>query len=149
MDIKYVEQLIVLFKQFGLQELHIESPQGKIICKAPSGEPIFQTAKNDCLPKEYYCAPIENTTPPTQTENIGLAVRSPLVGTFYRATEPGATPLCTVGQKVSEGDPLGLIESMKVLTLITAPISGTVESILIENAQGVEWDQALIILKPL
>ena len=74
------------------------------------------------------------------------AVKSPMVGTCYLAPEPGAANFIAVGKPVKEGDTLLIVEAMKVMNPITAPRSGTVSAILIENAQPVEFDQPLVVI---
>ena len=76
----------------------------------------------------------------------GKPVKSPMVGTAYLATDPGATPFVRVGQSVAAGDTLLIIEAMKVMNPITAPFAGTVQAVLIDNAQPVEYDQSLVMI---
>ena len=73
-------------------------------------------------------------------------VKSPMVGTFYRAPSPGAKPFVDVGQSVSEGDTLCIIEAMKMLNQIEADKSGTIKAILVDNAQPVEFGQPLFVI---
>jgi acetyl-CoA carboxylase biotin carboxyl carrier protein len=77
----------------------------------------------------------------------GHVVRSPMVGTFYRASAPGAKPLVEVGQEVKEGDPICIIEAMKIMNEIDADKDGTVTKILAENGQAVEFDQPLLVIE--
>ena len=69
-----------------------------------------------------------------------------MVGTAYLAAEPGAAPFVSVGQSVKAGDTLLIVEAMKVMNAITAPVAGTVKAILVENAQPVEFDQPLVVI---
>ena len=84
------------------------------------------------------------TPPPVET---GHVVKSPMVGTFYRASSPGAKPLAEVGQAVKEGEPLCIIEAMKIMNEIEADKSGTVTRILCRNGQAVEFGQPLFVIK--
>src|SRR5262249_40575698 len=77
----------------------------------------------------------------------GHVIRSPMVGTFYRASSPGAKPLVEVGQAVKEGDPICIIEAMKIMHEIDADKDGTVTKILAENGQAVEFDQPLLVIE--
>ncbi|MBU6415822.1 MAG: acetyl-CoA carboxylase biotin carboxyl carrier protein, partial [Xanthomonadaceae bacterium] len=76
----------------------------------------------------------------------GSVVRSPMVGTFYAAASPGAEPFVKVGQQVKVGDPLGVIEAMKMFNQIEAEVAGTVVAIVAENGQAVEFDQPLFVI---
>jgi acetyl-CoA carboxylase biotin carboxyl carrier protein len=94
-------------------------------------------------------APIPAAAPVAEAaaETIeGHAIKSPMVGTFYRAASPGATPFVEVGQTVNAGDTLCIIEAMKLLNQIEADKSGKVKAILVENGQPVEYDQPLFII---
>ena len=73
-------------------------------------------------------------------------VSSPMVGTFYRAPSPGATPFVEVGQKVKRGDTLCIVEAMKMLNQIEADKTGVIDAILVENGQPVEFDQPLFVI---
>jgi acetyl-CoA carboxylase biotin carboxyl carrier protein len=75
------------------------------------------------------------------------AVKSPMVGTVYLAAEPGAAPFVAVGAQVKAGDTLLIVEAMKVMNPITAPVAGTVKALLVENGQPVEFDQPLAIVE--
>ncbi|MGI8366450.1 acetyl-CoA carboxylase biotin carboxyl carrier protein, partial [Sphingomonas paucimobilis] len=88
-------------------------------------------------------APAEAAAPAVSAN----AVKSPMVGTVYLAAEPGAKPFAGVGQKVSAGDTLLIVEAMKVMNPITATAAGTVTAVLVENGQPVEFDQPLIVVE--
>jgi acetyl-CoA carboxylase biotin carboxyl carrier protein len=80
-------------------------------------------------------------------EETGHVVKSPMVGTFYRASSPGAKPLAEVGQQVKEGDPICIIEAMKIMNEIEADKSGTVVRVLAENGAAVEFGQPLFVIE--
>ena len=84
---------------------------------------------------------------PAAPEVKGHVVKSPMVGTFYRASSPGAKPFVELGQQVKEGDPLCIIEAMKIMNEIEADKSGTVTQILCENGQAVEYGQPLFVIE--
>ena len=86
------------------------------------------------------------TAAPAPVQSHANAVKSPMVGTAYLTPEPGAPNFVTVGQTVKAGQTLLIIEAMKVMNTITAPASGTVTAILVENAQPVEYDQPLVVI---
>ncbi len=79
---------------------------------------------------------------------LGKVVASPFVGTFYRAPAPDVAPFTEVGQRVAKGQTLCIVEAMKLMNEIEAEVSGTVKQILVENAQPVEFDQALFLIDP-
>jgi acetyl-CoA carboxylase biotin carboxyl carrier protein len=79
---------------------------------------------------------------------LGHGVTSPFIGTFYRAPAPDSPPFVEVGQRVEEGQTLCIVEAMKLMNEIEADISGTVKSILVEDAQPVEFDQKLFVIQP-
>jgi acetyl-CoA carboxylase biotin carboxyl carrier protein len=86
-------------------------------------------------------------SPAVEAAQAGHAVKSPMVGTFYRSSSPGAPSFVEVGSKVNEGDTLCIIEAMKILNEIEADKSGTVAQILGENGQAVEYGQPLFIIE--
>jgi acetyl-CoA carboxylase biotin carboxyl carrier protein len=86
------------------------------------------------------------TTPAPAAEPEGHAVKSPMVGTFYRAASPGAKPFVDVGDEVQVGDPLCIIEAMKLMNEIEADRAGVVKAILVENGQPVEYGQPLVVI---
>jgi acetyl-CoA carboxylase biotin carboxyl carrier protein len=81
------------------------------------------------------------------TPETGFVIKSPMVGTFYRAASPGAKPFVELGQKVAEGDPVCIIEAMKILNEIEAEVAGTVTQVLCENGQAVEFGQPLFVIE--
>jgi acetyl-CoA carboxylase biotin carboxyl carrier protein len=143
-DTKLVRQLAEMLAETGLTEIEVEDGDRKIRVArnaAPSG--VVATAP----------APVPVATPapaaPAPEASAGApsnAIRSPMVGTAYLSSEPGADPFVKVGDKVKAGDTLLIIEAMKVMNPIAATGAGTVQQILIENAQPVEFDQPLIVV---
>jgi acetyl-CoA carboxylase biotin carboxyl carrier protein len=95
------------------------------------------TAGATAQPAAAPAAPIET----------GHVIRSPMVGTFYRSSSPGAKPLVEIGQAVKEGDPICIIEAMKIMNEIDADKAGTITKILVENGQAVEFDQPLLVIE--
>jgi acetyl-CoA carboxylase biotin carboxyl carrier protein len=94
-------------------------------------------------------APIERAAaevaePPTPTGNV---VKSPMVGTFYRSASPGSDPFIEIGSVVKVGDPICIIEAMKIMNEIEADAAGTIREILCENGQAVEFGQALFVIE--
>ena len=98
-------------------------------------------------------APVEAPAPtaapspaPAPAADLANAIRSPMVGTVYLHPEPGADPFVKIGDKVKAGDTLLIVEAMKVMNPIAATKDGTVQQILVENAQPVEYDQPLVVI---
>jgi acetyl-CoA carboxylase biotin carboxyl carrier protein len=92
-------------------------------------------------------APEAAAAAPVPAESAGHAVKSPMVGTFYRAASPGAKPFVEVGSQVKEGQTICIIEAMKILNEIEADKSGTVTQVLCENGQAVEYGQPLLVIE--
>ncbi len=143
-DTKMVRELAELLAETGLTEIEVEDGDRKIKVSrgavAAPAAPAIAVAAPAVAPAPAP-APAEPAVPDTTN-----AVRSPMVGTAYLFPEPGAAPFITVGDKVSAGQTLLIVEAMKVMNPITAPAAGTVKQILIENAQPVEYDQPLVVV---
>ena len=92
-------------------------------------------------------APAAAAEPPAPPAETGHPVKSPMVGTFYRSANPGSKPFAAVGDSIKEGDPICIIEAMKIMNEIEADRSGTVTRILCENGQAVEFGQPLFIIE--
>ncbi|MGB7411693.1 MAG: biotin/lipoyl-containing protein, partial [Sphingopyxis granuli] len=90
--------------------------------------------------------PAPAAAPPPAADSFADAVKSPMVGTVYLAPEPGAPTFASVGSSVKEGDTVLIIEAMKVMNPITAPTSGTLKAVHVENSQPVEFDQPLFTI---
>ncbi len=155
MDLRKLKTLIDLVSESNISELEITEAEGKVrIVKAAPAAPMMVPA-----PAAAPTAPITLTTPapapgtappaasaaPTQIERH--VIKSPMVGTFYRAPSPGAKPFVEVGQAVKEGEPVCIIEAMKILNEIEADRAGVIKEILVENGQAVEYGQPLFVLE--
>jgi acetyl-CoA carboxylase biotin carboxyl carrier protein len=92
-------------------------------------------------------SPAAAALPEAAPEPAGHAVKSPMVGTFYRASSPGAKPLVEIGSQIKEGEPICIIEAMKIMNEIEADKTGRVTQILVENGQAVEFGQPLFIIE--
>ncbi len=108
--------------------------------------PVFVSGSPMQPAAQQTAAAAEGTAEPkaAEKETDGTAVRAPFVGTFYRASAPGEEPFVKLGQKVSKGDVLGIIEAMKLMNEITAPCDGVITEIMIEDETMVEYDQILM-----
>ena len=152
MDIRKVKKLIELLDESGVAEIEIKEGEESVrISRYSQASQPMMAAPAAYAPPPAAAAPPTTPaeTPATEAavETIeGHAIKSPMVGTFYRAASPGATPFVEVGQTVSAGDTLCIIEAMKLLNQIEADKSGKVKAILVENGQPVEYDQPLFII---
>ena len=146
MDLRKLKTLIELVENSGIAELEISEGEERVrITRStpPSVQPgvqmLGQAAATPALPAAPAGSPI-----PAPSE--GHVVKSPMVGTFYRAAAPGSGPFVEVGDTVAVGDPLCIIEAMKLMNEIEADQAGVVKAILVENGQAVEYGQPLVII---
>jgi acetyl-CoA carboxylase biotin carboxyl carrier protein len=149
MDLRKLKTLIELVESSGIAELEISEGEervritrslpGHASSPAPAArpEPVTLVTANGT-------ASAAALAPAPGTE--GHVVKSPMVGTFYRSASPGAKPFVEVGDSVQVGDPLCIIEAMKLMNEIEADQAGTVKAVLIENGQPVEYGQPLIVI---
>jgi acetyl-CoA carboxylase biotin carboxyl carrier protein len=152
MDLRKLKTLIDLVQSSGISELEISEGEEKIrIAKqltAPQATmvnlPVAGAAA--MTPTAVSSAPTFSAAPEAAPEIAGHQVKSPMVGTFYRAGSPGAAPFIEVGQTVKVGDILCIIEAMKLMNEIEAEVAGTVKAILVDNGQPVEFGQPLFII---
>jgi len=149
-DIRKIKKLIELIDASDITEIEITE-----------GEESVRISRFSNTPAPVMAAPTMMAAPATPaaaiipavageeilSEPTGHAVKSPMVGTFYRSASPGSAPFVEVGHSVKEGDTLCIIEAMKILNQIEADKTGTIKQILIENAQPVEYDQPLFIIE--
>lgn len=147
-DSKLVRELAELLAETGLTEIEVEDGDRKI--KVARQAAAVQTFAAPAMPAPV-AAPAVSAPAATPAEAAAPAadanaLKSPMVGTAYLSSEPGAAPFVTVGSQVKAGDTLLIIEAMKVMNPITADKAGTVKAILVENAQPVEYDQPLVVI---
>jgi acetyl-CoA carboxylase biotin carboxyl carrier protein len=154
MDLRKLKTLIDLVSDSNISELEITEAEGKVrIVKSPAAV--------------GFAAPVAAAPPPTQAavaaaaataaaavaaaeaaaEPVGKVIKSPMVGTFYRAASPGAKPFVEVGDTVKSGEPVCIIEAMKIMNEIEADCDGKVLRLLCENGQAVEFGQPLFIVE--
>jgi acetyl-CoA carboxylase biotin carboxyl carrier protein len=149
MDLRKLKTLIDLVSESNVSELEITEADGKVrIVKASPQVPQLVTYATQ--PMQGQAAPAAAPAPAVPAAApapTGHAVKSPMVGTFYQASSPGAKPLVAVGDQVKEGQPLCIIEAMKIMNEIEADQAGTVSKICVDNGQAVEYGQALFIIE--
>jgi acetyl-CoA carboxylase biotin carboxyl carrier protein len=148
MDIRKVKKLIELLEESGVAEIEIHEGEESVrISRYAASAPLAVPA---AVPPPVLAAPpVEPVAqqPAAKPVPAGHTVDSPMVGTFYRAPTPGANSFVEVGQQVREGDTLCIIEAMKMLNQIEADKSGTIAAILVDNAEPVEYGQALFVIE--
>lgn len=151
MDIRKVKKLIELLEESDVAEIEIH--EGEESVRISRSSQVVAAAPVMAAPA---AAPAPVPTPPPAAAEApaaaeekveGHAVKSPMVGTFYRAPSPGAKAFVEVGQSVNVGDTLCIIEAMKMLNQIESDKAGIVKSILVENGQPVEYDQPIVIIE--
>ena len=154
MDLRKLKTLIDLVSESNISEHEITEADGKVrIVKADpaaaASHQHFTMAPMVQQPAAHSQAPAAASPPvPAEPpEPAGHAVKSPMVGTFYRAASPGAKPFVEVGTAIREGEPICIIEAMKIMNEIEADKSGTVKRILCENGQAVEFGQPLFLIE--
>ena len=145
MDIRKIKKLIEIIEESDIAELEIKEGEESIRISRYSAAPAQVTY----APAPITAAPaVINAAPTIQEEKItGHAVKSPMVGTFYRSASPGSKVFVEVGQSVMTGDTLCIIEAMKILNQIEADKSGVITKILADNAEPVEYGQPLFIIE--
>ena len=147
MDLRKLKTLIDLVSESNISELEITEADGKVrIVKADphAVAPTYIAAPP--MPRPAV-SEVAATTLAEEVAPVGHTVKSPMVGTFYRASSPGGKPLVDIGSEVQEGDPICIIEAMKIMNEIEADKSGKVTRILCENGQAVEYGQPLFIVE--
>lgn len=162
MDIRKIKKLIELLESSGIAELEIKEGEDSVrISRYPhqnSSPPVIAAPSSLWAAPAYPTAPvappqilapqtpaIAGETPPETVK--GYVLRSPMVGTFYRSASPGSKPFVEIGQQVQVGDPVCIIEAMKMFNQIETDHAGTITRILIENGQPVEYDQPLMVIE--
>ncbi|ASK33050.1 acetyl-CoA carboxylase biotin carboxyl carrier protein [Alloalcanivorax mobilis] len=145
MDIRKIKKLIELLEESGIEELEIREGEESVrISRGSTRQPIYAQAPA-LAPAPAPVAPAQAPGAPAVEDNTpsGHLVRSPMVGTFYRSPSPGAASFVEVGQKVKAGEVLCIVEAMKMMNQIEADKSGTIDAILVEDGEPVEFDQPL------
>lgn len=147
MDLRKLKTLIDLVSESNVSELEITEAEGKV-----------RIVKSGAVVQQYVAAPVQAApvaaapaaaapAPEAAPAQTGHVVKSPMVGTFYRASSPGAKAFVEVGSQVKEGETICIIEAMKILNEIEADKSGTITRILGENGQAVEYGQPLFVIE--
>ena len=153
MDLRKLKTLIDLVSESNISELEITEADGKVrIVKADPAAAVVQPvyaapAAPAVAAAAPVAAPMAAAAPAAAPVETGHVVKSPMVGTFYRASNPNAKPFADVGQQVKEGEAICIIEAMKIMNEIEADKSGTITKVLCENGQAVEFGQPLFVIE--
>jgi acetyl-CoA carboxylase biotin carboxyl carrier protein len=156
MDLRKLKKLIDLVQESGIGEIEITEGEEKVRISRQGAQPLIMAAP----PMQQMPMPAPGTAPGPASSTVppgaeggkpagpsGHQLKSPMVGTFYRAPSPGAPAFVEVGQAVTKGQTLCIIEAMKLLNEIESDATGTVKAVLVENGQPVEYGQALFVIE--
>ena len=146
-DTDLIRQLADLLTEKGLSEIEVEDGDRRVSVKRKltvAAAPVAAAPVAQAAPAGPAAAALSDT--PAPAPSAAGAIKSPMVGTCYLSPEPGAAAFIAPGKAVKEGETLLIIEAMKVMNPITAPKSGIVRQILVEDAQPVEFDQPLVVI---
>lgn len=151
MDLRKLKTLIDLVSESNISELEITEAEGKVrivkggvaaVLPVAAAAPVVAAAPVAAAPASP--APAADAAPAAPA---GKVIKSPMVGTFYRSASPGAKPFVELGSSIKEGEPVCIIEAMKIMNEIEADVGGKVLQILCENGQAVEFGQPLFIVE--
>ena len=150
MDVRKIKKLIELIEASDIAELEIVEGEESVRISRNSSQPIMMAAPQAAAPvaaaaPHVVAAPIVEAA--QAVEHVGETIDSPMVGTYYSSASPTSSPFVTVGQSVSVGDTLCIIEAMKMLNQIESEKSGVIKEILVENEQPVEFGQPLFVIE--
>lgn len=153
-----IRDLIEFISKTGLNEVNVETKELKLHVKREPDQKIF---KSVATPVQSVAAPVHTTpqtTQPVATKTTGevpvaagkktVDIKSPMIGTFYRTSSPESAPFVSVGDKVSKGQTVCIIEAMKLFNEIESEVSGTIVKVMAENSSPVEYDQVLFVVEP-
>ena len=152
MDLRKLKTLIDLVETSGIAELEIQEGEERVRITRTTPYPQSHMLLHTAAPAAAAAAAVPPAVaapaeaPSPAPEEQGHAVKSPMVGTFYRSASPGAAPFVEIGDTVAAGDTLCIVEAMKLMNEIEADASGTIKAILVENGQPVEFGQPLFML---
>ena len=162
MNTTEIRDLIDFIAKSGLNEVNIETKELKLHVKREPDQKIFKSSPVSASPAVALPPPVsaehfsqQQSPPPSSapktTESSAkrtLEVKSPMIGTFYRSSSPDTPPFVSVGDKITKGQTVCIIEAMKLFNEIESEFSGTVVKVMVENATPVEYDQVLFVVEP-
>jgi acetyl-CoA carboxylase biotin carboxyl carrier protein len=155
-----IRDLIDFISKSGLNEVDIETKELKLHVKREPDQKVFKSASTPVVaaaPVAAVSAPVAVAAPkaekavaaePSSSGKKTVEIKSPMIGTFYRSSSPDSPVLASVGDKISKGQTVCIIEAMKLFNEIESEVSGTIVKVLAENASPVEYDQVLFVVEP-
>jgi acetyl-CoA carboxylase biotin carboxyl carrier protein len=154
-----IRDLIDFISKTGLNEVNVETKELKLHVKREPDQKVFKSVA--ASPVQTVSAPVQQTAPqvtaqhtpkavetPAASGKKTLEIKSPMIGTFYRTANPESAPFVSVGDKVSKGQTVCIIEAMKLFNEIESEVSGTIVKVMVENSSPVEYDQVLFVVEP-
>jgi acetyl-CoA carboxylase biotin carboxyl carrier protein len=148
LDLEIISEIIRIFKESDIAKLELTTKDFKIkLSKFGEFQAVPTISLNNLQPTQTTQPPQEASKVEVKEEKNIHIVKSPIVGTFYRAPAPGAKPFVEVGSRVKKGDVLCIIEAMKIMNEVKSDVNGVVEEILVENGQPVEYGQPLFKIR--
>jgi len=151
MDIRKVKKLIELLDESGIAEIEITEGEESVRISRYAGQSVAPQMAAPIAAAPVAPAPMAPAAAPVvsvaaEAEDEGYGITSPMVGTYYSAPSPGSPDFVQIGDRVSEGDTLCIVEAMKMMNQIEADVSGTVKSIRVQNGEPVEYGQILFVI---
>jgi len=158
MELSYIKKIIKLVEHSNVDEVEIEEEGRKI--RVARSRPVPTALAYQIPQGSFYAPPHAGTPEPEPAPQVTVAppssaaepsfheIRSPIVGTFYRAPSPDAEPYVEVGHRVKRGDVLCIVEAMKLMNEIESDVDGEIVKIMVENAKPVEYNQVLFLIRP-
>ena len=157
MDIKQIQELVKLINKTSIGEITIEEDGRKITIKQKK-DPVQNIVSHHSIPTQTQSAPAaapQQSIAPVETkaeaapkQDNYITIKSPMIGTFYRQAGPGKPTLINIGDEVSQGKVVCIIEAMKLFNEIESEVKGTIVKVLVEDASPVEYDQPLFLVEP-
>jgi len=157
MDIKQIQELIKFVSRSGVNEVAIEQKDFKITIKTNQTPTVINTTvpaqavAPQVLPSAIAAQPVPVATPAAEADDSSkyITVKSPMIGTFYRSASPEKPSFANVGDEITTGKVICIIEAMKLFNEIESEVSGRIVKVLVENASPVEYDQPLFLVEPM
>lgn len=158
MKAKEIQELISFLSESGLEEVNIETENFKVSIKRSAEQHVIAAPAATMPPAPVAPPPVPSPAPatpapasaeaPADTSGNLIEIKSPMIGTFYRSANPDSPSFVEVGSTVKAGDPVCIIEAMKLFNEIESEISGKIVKVLVDNSQPVEYDQPLFLVDP-
>jgi acetyl-CoA carboxylase biotin carboxyl carrier protein len=147
-----IRDLIDFIAQSGLNEVDIETKEIKLHVKREPDQKVMKSSGQvmAAAPVAAIQAPVAPAAATKAEKAVGttLEIKSPMIGTFYRSSNPDSPPFASVGDKISKGQTVAIIEAMKLFNEIESEVSGTIVKVMVENSSPVEYDQVLFVVEP-